>query len=91
MPSLRVVNYYQYPVDPEFARHMVEEIGLSERDRELVRQLRTSTGDTTFYADLACMPKKQYCEVMGGIHRREMDELMRLAQIGFRTEKNKTK
>ena len=86
MPSLRVVNYYQAALDPAFVRHMVEGIGLSHRDQELVWQLRRNTGDTAYYADLAGMHKKMYCDVIGNVHRREMDELLRLAQVGFRAE-----
>ena len=82
----RVNRYYATPVDPEFARHMIAEIGLSPRDQELVRRLRTTIGDTQLFADMAGMDRKKYSQVMGNIHRREMDELLRLAQIGYRAE-----
>lgn len=82
----RVNRYYATPVDPAFARHMIEGIGLSSRDQELVRRLRTTIGDTQLFADMAGMGKKKYSQVMGNIHRREMDELLRLAQIGYRAE-----
>lgn len=83
----RVVSYYQHPVAPDFARHMIEDIGLSDRDREIVRNLRKQTGDTQFYADLSGLPIKTYNEAAANVHRREMDELLRLAQIGYRLEK----
>lgn len=86
MPTLRVVNHYQHPASPGLVRHMIEETGLSERDQELVCQLRRYTGDTTYYADMAGMPKKLYCEVLGNVNRRLMDELFRLAEIGYKAE-----
>ena len=86
MPTLRVVNYYQAPLPQPFVRHMIEETGLSERDQDLVRQLRDTTGDTAYYADMAGLPKKLYCEILGNINRREMAELLRLAQIGYEAE-----
>ena len=83
MPSQRVMQYYQYPVSPEFARHMIEDIGLSERDKAIAWALRQKSGDTQFFADEAAMPIKSYNEAVGRIHRREMEELLRLAQIGY--------
>ena len=86
MPSLRVVNYYQHTASPGLVRHMIEETGLSERDQELVCQLRHNTGNTEYYADMACMPKKLYCEAIGNVSRRLVDELFRLAEIGYKAE-----
>ena len=86
MPSLRVVNYYQHAASPAFARHMIEETGLSERDQEIAWRFRRETGNTAYYADMAGMPLKLFNEVAGNIHRREMDELLRLAQIGYAAE-----
>ena len=82
----RVNAYYGHPARPEFVEHMITGIGLTERDQQLVRDLRSYDGDTQFFADLANMSSKQYSQVIGNIHRREMDELLRLAQIGFTTE-----
>ena len=82
----RTVSYYQHPVSPAFARHMIEEIGLSDRDQTIVRNLRQCSGDTTYYADLIGMPLKRYNEAAANIHRREMAELFRLAQIGYEAE-----
>ena len=82
----RVVSYYQACTDPAFAKHMIEEIGLSQRDQKIARNFRTYTGSTQLYADLIGMPMKAFNEACGYIHRRMMDELLRLALIGWRTE-----
>ena len=86
MPSLRVVNYYQHPCSPAFVHHMIEETGLSARDQEIAWRFRRETGNTAYYADLAGMPLKLFNEVSANINRREMDELFRLAQIGYAAE-----
>ena len=88
MPSLRVIQYYKFPVDPDFARHMIDDIGLSDRDRELAWDLRRKCGDTQFYADEADLPIKTYNEATGRIHRRMVEELIRLAQIGYKAVKD---
>lgn len=80
----RVLTYYQTPVDPDFAAHMIDGIGLSARDREIAWDLRRKTGDTQFFADEAEIPLRTYNEAVGNIHRRMMAELIRLAQIGYR-------
>lgn len=85
----RVINYYQICTDPEFAHHMIEETGLSERDQEIAWTLRQSRGNTQYYADSVGMPLKTFNEALGNIHRRLMDELFRLALIGWRAEKNR--
>lgn len=85
----RVVNYYHICTDPGFVSHMICDTGLSERDQKIVRMLRQSSGNTLFFADTAGMPLKAFNEVLGNIHRRMMDELFRLALIGWRAENKK--
>lgn len=82
----RLIGYYQYPVPPAFAHHMLDGIGLSPEDRKIAWAFRLSTGDTQFYADLARLPKKRFSERAAGIHQAEMAELIRLAQLGFQYE-----
>ena len=84
----RTVHYYQTPADPGFVRHMLDETGLSDRDRRIAWSFRLHTGNTQFYADLAGLPVKLFNEVSGRIHIRMVDELIRLAIIGWRCEKN---
>lgn len=83
----RVVNYYQFPCDPGFVAHMINETGLSERDRGIVKCLREHTAETQFYADTAGMPVKAYNDAAAHVHQRMMAELLRLAQLGLAAEK----
>lgn len=84
----RVNRYYTTPVDPSFARHMIEGIGLTSEQQSIVRQMRSTIGNTQYFADMAGMDTKKFSRVLGSIHRREMDELLRLAQIGYKTEQS---
>lgn len=83
----RVISYYHQCIDPGFVKHMIDETGLSDRDKSIVRLMREYWADTQFYADSIGMPAKAFNEAVSGIHRRMMDELFRLALIGFRAEK----
>lgn len=82
----RVLSYYQSPVAPRFLKHMIEETGLTEKQQEMVRDLRTHDGDTAFFADLAGLPKKRYCATIAAVSQRLESELLRLAQIGYAAE-----
>lgn len=82
----RALDYYQVITDPDFAEHMISETGLTESQQRIVRSFRTSTKDTQNYADEAGLPLKKFNAVSAGIHRRMMDELFRLALIGYRAE-----
>lgn len=82
----RALDYYQVITDPDFAKHMITETGLTEKQQEIARSFRDYTAETKYYADLAGMPLKKFNAVSAGIHRRMMDELFRLALIGYRAE-----
>ena len=83
----RIVNYWQTPVAPEFARHMIEGIGLSRRDQQIAWRIRNgSIGDTQYYADEFDLPKNRYNEIVANINKREVAELIRLAQLGYQFE-----
>ena len=84
----RVNHYYQQPAQPEFVRHMIEDTGLTEPDKEIVRDLRKYVGSTDLHAESMRLPLKLYNERVGKISQRLMAELFRLAQIGFLAERN---
>lgn len=85
----RVLHYYQAITDPAFAKYMIEQTGLSPQLQEIAWDFRNYQGDTDFFADRAQMPLKRFNATAAGIHIRLMDELLRLALIGWRTEQNR--
>lgn len=50
--------------------------------------VRSSYGDTLFYADKANLSRDQLNAAFDRIHRREMAELFRLAQLGLLYERS---
>lgn len=87
----RTLHYYQTITDPEFAVHMIEDTGLNAAQQQIAWDFRKYTGDTEFYADRAKLPIKKFNAVAAQIHTRLMDELLRLALIGWRFERNSKK
>lgn len=83
----RVLHYYQTITDPAFARHMIEETGLTDDQKKMAWDFRRKTGNTEFFAERAKLPVKRFNAVSAQIHMRMVDELIRLAQIGWKTEK----
>ena len=87
---MRAVEYLSTPADPEFVHHMIDEVGLSDRDRRIVWSFRLHPGmEMDYYADLAQIPRKKFTGICGWIFRRIMTELIRLAYIGWQAERKK--
>lgn len=89
MPKQRVVGYWQYPAPPEFAKHIIEDTGLNTRDQEICWALRDPyhCGDTEYYAMRADLNRKQYSERCDHIFRTVMPEIIRLAILGWKSER----
>lgn len=85
----RVLHYYQTPTDPEFARYMIERTGLNPEQQAMVRDFRAYSGPTEFFAERAQLPLKRFNATAAAIHVRMVDELLRLALIGWRAEQNR--
>ena len=82
----RVNRYFQHPASPAFIRHMIHETGLCELDQKIVRNLREFSGDTELHAQAVGLTDKDYNRRTANLSIRLMDELFRLAQIGYEYE-----
>lgn len=85
----RVLHYYHVITDPGFVRYMIEQTGLSPDLQRIAWDFRKHQGDTDFFAQRAGLPLKRFNATAAGIHVRLMDELLRLALIGWRAEQNR--
>lgn len=85
----RVLHYYHVITDPAFAKYMIEQTGLSPELQKIAWDFRRYQGSTDFFAGRANLPLKRFNATAAGIHIRLMDELLRLALIGWRAENNK--
>lgn len=83
----RVLHYYQFITDPEFAKYMIEGTGLSPEQQRIAWGFRKISGCTEFFAERAQLPVKRFNAITAQMHMRMMDELIRLALIGWRAEK----
>lgn len=71
---MRAVEYLSTPADPEFVHHMLDEVGLSERDRSIAWSFRKHPGmEMDYYADLAQIPRKKFTAICGWIFRRQSE------------------
>lgn len=84
----RTLHYYQTITEPGFAKYMIEKTGLTEKQQNIAWDFRRYSGNTEFFAERAMMPVKRFNAVAAGIHMRMMDELIRLAVIGWKAEQN---
>lgn len=87
----RTLHYYQTIVEPGFDKHMIEQTGLNDNQQKIAWTFRKLTGDTEFYAQRAGLPVKRFNAIAAEIHMRMVAELLRLAQIGWRAEKENLK
>ena len=82
----RVNQYYQLPVSKPLLKHMREEIGLHGKYLEVFDELRDNLTDTANHADNVQLPLKTYNAMSGIVGQRCIWELIRLAEIGLKTE-----
>lgn len=85
----RALYYYQAITDPEFARYMIEQTGLSPEMQKIAWDFRRYRESTEFFANRADLPLKLFNAKAARMHMRLMDELLRLALIGWRAEQHR--
>jgi len=83
----RVNRYYQFPASKELVNHMRDEIGFTRPYRDIFDDLRNCTADTQCHADNCCMPLKQYNMMSATVGRMCVEELIRLAEIGLKSDR----
>ena len=84
----RVNDYYQLPASNELVEHMRDEIGLTSEFRAIFDDLRMISGSTQLHADNIGLPLRRYGDKAALLGQRCVRELVRLAEIGLRAEKN---
>ena len=83
----RVNQYYQHPASKDLVNHFREDVGFTEKFVEIFDDLRNVFGDTQLHADNVGLPVKQYNLLVGILGQRCIWELIRLAEIGLKTER----
>lgn len=83
----RVNRYYQLPVSRELLTHMRNEIGLTGTYQAIFDDLRGVSGDTQLHADNVGISTKQYNQMAAIVGQICIWELLRLAEIGLKSER----
>lgn len=60
----RINRRYQTPLRPDFAHFLIEEQGLSDRQKKVVYQLRSKTQDSQWHYQDAGMSKDEFEETV---------------------------
>lgn len=83
----RVNRRYQTPLPPDFVHFLVEEQGLSERQKAVVYQLRNKTQDSEWHYQDAKMSKDEFEETVKDLNDYYWRLLISLAISAFEAQK----
>lgn len=60
----RINRRYQTPLQPDFAHFLIEEQGLSEKQKKVVYQLRSKSQDSEWHYEEANMSKDEFEDIV---------------------------
>lgn len=83
----RVNRRYQTPLPPDFVHYLVEEQGLSERQKAVVYQLRNKMQDSEWHYQDAKMSKDEFEETVKDLNDYYWRLLVSLALSAFEAQK----
>lgn len=83
----RVNRRYQTPLPPDFVHFLVEEQGLSERQKAVVYQLRNKMQDSEWHYQDAKMSKDEFEETVKDLNDYYWRLLISLALSAFEAQK----
>lgn len=83
----RVNRRYQTPLPPDFVHFLVEEQGLSERQKAVVYQLRNKMQDSEWHYQDAKMSKDEFEETVKDLNDYYWGLLISLALSAFEAQK----
>lgn len=83
----RVNRRYQTPLPPDFVHFLVEEQGLSERQKAVVYQLRNKMQDSEWHYQDAKMSKDEFEETVKDLNDYYWKLLISLALSAFEAQK----
>lgn len=83
----RINRRYQTPLPPDFAHFLIEEQGLSERQKRVVYQLRNKMQDSEWHYAEAGMSKDEFEETVKDLNDHYWRTLISLAISAFEAQK----
>ena len=86
----QIINDYYLDLYPkEFKEHFRE--GLNEEYLSIFNSISTRKGNSQFHYDQTMIPAERFEKLLRKMVRAHIDELIRLALIGFRAENDREK
>lgn len=83
-----VNEIYMHPLPENFKNHMRNDLGFGEDHKKIIDSMSKHYGDSTFHYQDTMIPKRRYEYLLGIVVSRHMEELLRLAVIGYKYEQN---
>lgn len=85
----RINRRYQTPLRPDFAHFLIEEQGLSDRQKRVVYQLRSKMQDSDWHYHDANMSKDEFEEIVKDLNDYYWSLLVDLAFEAYKLKKDK--
>lgn len=85
----RINRRYQTPLPPDFAHFLIEEQGLSDRQKRVVYQLRNKMQDSEWHYQDAGLSKDEFEETVKDLNDYYWRLLVSMALSEFETQKRK--
>lgn len=83
----RINRRYQTPLPPEFVHFLIEEQGLSDRQKRVVYQLRSKMQDSEWHYQDAAMSKDEFEETVKDLNDYYWRLLIDMALADFEAQK----
>lgn len=85
--KLKLNEMYMRPIPYEFSLHILNDLGFKDEDKKIINSLMNHLGNSTFHYDNTMIPRERFEYRLKIINDCIFNEIMRLAIIGFNTEK----
>ena len=85
----RINRRYQTPLRPDFAHFLIEEQGLSDKQKKVVYQLRSKTQDSQWHYQDAGMSKDEFAETVKDLNDYYWALLVDMAFEFYKLKKDK--
>lgn len=86
-----VNEIYMHPLPENFKKHMRNDLGFGDDHKKIIDSISEHYADSAYHYQATMIPKRRYEYLLGIVVSRHMQELLRLAVIGYEYEQNANK
>lgn len=80
-----VNEIYQNPMQPELKKHLLEDLGFNQEDKQILESLMDHDASSDFHYDNTGINRARFERRLNTINRVIFPELIRLANISIKT------